>query len=145
MLENEADAASRSFQRRGAGPAQLLAEDLNAAFLGRAQRANQCQHRGLAGPRRSGDDHDLSFGNLGTHVVENLLAQRARAEEVAQVAHDDGRGAGHQNTSAGSSRRTLRTASNAETVHIASVMTNTAAAREGVMYKGMRVASAAVP
>src|SRR6056297_2944530 len=92
-------------ERAPGGAIELLAQHLQAAFLGRAQGAYQGQQGRLAGPGRTGDDDDFATIDIRVDVEEDLLAQRALTIVVVEAAHANRRIA-HQNTSAGSSFHT---------------------------------------
>ncbi len=143
-LEDVADVAPDLLERARARAAQLLSEHAHGAFLRGAQRADQREHRRLARPGRPRDDHDLARAHLDGDVVQNLLAQRARAKVVVHVRESNRRGCdrgGHQKISAGSAERTLRSAISAERTHIAIVRPSTRSARSCVISSGRRVAS----
>ena len=110
LLEDEADALPDVLERRAPGAVEPVAEHAQRAFLRRPQGANQREQRGLARTRRARDDHDLACRDRGRHVEQDLAAQRALAIVVAEVFDDDRCSVHAQNTSAGSSRRTLRSA-----------------------------------
>ena len=141
-LEYVADLPTHSGEDATLGTEQLGAEDPDAPGLGRAQRADQGQERRLARPRRPGDDHDLARSDLDADVLEDGLAERTAPEGVAHRGQADGSRSRHQNTSAGSAERTLRSASSAETQHIATVSARTPSPRGKVIARGSRVASA---
>ena len=144
LLEDETDLATDFFQGGAGGIAQFRTQYPHAARLRRSQCASQGKQGRFSGTRRSGDDDDFALANFNVDIEQDLLAQAALAVVVAEVLDDDWRG-GHQNTSAGSSLRTLRTASRPEIAHMPRVSTNTRPARSGVTYKGRNVAAAARP
>jgi hypothetical protein len=144
LLKDETDLTAYAFQCCRPGFAQFLAEDLDAALLRGTQCSDQCQQRGLAGTRGARHDNDLSGLDIDRDVEQDLLFQLPLPVGMVQSFDLDGRRHGHQNTSAGSSRRTLRTAIRAEIAHMARVIRNTVTARSCVMYRGRLVAAAAL-
>ena len=145
LLKNEADLFAYFFQ--GARPriAQLFPQNPDAAFLRGTQRTHQCEHGRLARARRAGNNDDFTSLDIGCDVKKDLFPQITSTKGMIQATDADGCFLHHQNTSAGSRRRTLRTASRPEIAHMLSVIRNTVIARSWVMYSGRLVAAAALP
>ncbi len=135
-LKNETDVSPYSDEFAAAQPRQIAAEHLDPPLLDRAQRPDQGQEGGLAGPRGTGHHDQLTRRDLDPIVEQDLVSRLAFTVVVVQPfnphdglgcgrLHDrrrvgpfgDHRGA-HQNTSAGSALITRRTASTAETRHM---------------------------
>ena len=133
MLKNKADLLAHFFQRGRFCIQEFFTEDPDAAFLRRSQRADQGEHGGFAGTGRAGDDNDFTLADFDPHIEQDLFFEFALAVGVVQAFDFDWRCCTHQNTSAGSSRRTLRTAISAEMAHMASVIRKTVIARSCVM------------
>ena len=85
LLKNKTDALAGFLQGARTRTAQFLAQDAYASFLSGAQRADDGEHRGLARPRRAGDDHNLTTRYLRAHVEQDLLAQPALSEGVVEI------------------------------------------------------------
>ena len=136
-LKDKADIAPDrdEFPRRQ--PRQIAAEDFDAAFLHRAQGADQGQERRLAGARGTGHHDQLARRNVDPVVEQHLVARHTLAVKVVEPVHHhdrrrcDRRGdwgrhrsrrvgdhRAHQNTAAGSARITRPTAIAAEIRHM---------------------------
>lgn len=128
-LKNVPDAAPYLRQRAPRRSAQFLPKDPQAPCLHGAQGTDQGQQGGLPGTGRPGHDHDLARVYRSGDSEQDLLAQSTATYKVIHLAYDDGlRGHGlppPQKMSAGSAARTLRTATNPETIHIAIVSSST--------------------
>ena len=89
-LEDETQVSPQGNHFAGRGPVQFPPQHVQAAFLHRAQRADERQQRGLARARRAGHDDDLAAGHREVVVEEHLLLQLALAKIVLQLADPHG-------------------------------------------------------
>ena len=145
-LEDEADATAHGDRLVRANATKLDVEHAQAPILDPSQGGDQGQQRGLARPRRAGEEHDLAAVNREVEVGEDAAAVGSLAEPVGKPARRDdgavlcGRHR-HQNTSAGSAAASLRIASAPATAHMAMVSASTATARPMVRSAGKRAIS----
>ena len=158
-LEDEADpAADPGVVGRG-HVEQLHPEDLQTPLLEAPEAADEGQQGRLAGARLAHHDHDLAGIEVQIIVLQDHGARLTLPERVAHVADPDprsgtrsglgsreGPGTGchavgrHRKSSAGSTEKSFRTASWAETMHMTRVSNRTTRTQPGCIFRGSPVA-----